>query len=143
MLGAAAAEVQAFGVVAWAGRHASMEPRRRMLLAQGAYYVATGLAPFASRTAFEAVTGRKREWWLVQTTGALVTAVGSGLVSAAVRDRVTAEVAVIAAGCAAGLATIDVVYVLRGRIAPVYLCDAAVEIAFVPAAVAAARAAGA
>jgi hypothetical protein len=116
-----------------------MEAERRVLLAQGSYYVATGVAPFISRAAFEAVTGGKREWWLVQTAGVLVTAVGAGLVSAAVRDRVTPEIAAIAAGCAAGLAAIEVVYSFRRRIAPTYLADAAVQLAFIPAAVAAAR----
>ena len=84
--------------------------------------------PFVSRSAFQAATGPKREWWLVQTVGALVTAVGVGLLlGAAIRDRVTPEIAGIASGCAAGLAGIDVVYVLRPRISPVYLGDAAVQ----------------
>jgi hypothetical protein len=101
---------------------------RKALLAQGAYYVGTGVAPFVSRRAFAAATGPKREWWLVETVGLLVTAVGGGLISAAARDRVTPELRAIAAGCAAGLAAIDIVYVARGRIAPSYLVDAAIEI---------------
>jgi hypothetical protein len=101
--------------------------RDRALVAQGAYYLATGVAPFASRRGFEAVTGPKREWWLVQTVGVLVTVVGGVLLSAAVRRRVTPEVEALAAGCAAGLAAVDVVYVARGRIAPSYLLDAAAQ----------------
>jgi hypothetical protein len=105
-------------------------PRTRtVLLCQGGYYVATGVAPFVSRRLFERITGRKREWWLVQTTGVLVTASGAGMVSAALGRRETPEVVGIAAGCAAGLAAIDVVYALRGRISPVYLLDGAVQIA--------------
>jgi hypothetical protein len=103
---------------------------RRVLAAQGAYYVATGLSGFVSRRAFEAVTGPKLEWWLVQTVGALITAVGGGLLAAARRDRPPPEVVGIGAGCAMGLATIDVVYVARGRIRPTYLLDAAAEAAF-------------
>jgi hypothetical protein len=106
-----------------------MDRRRRTLVAQGAYYALTGLVPFFSRDAFEAVTGPKREWWLVQTVGALVTAVGGGLLGAGVRDRATPELLGIAAGSAAGLAGIDIVYVLRRRISPVYLADAAVQLA--------------
>src|SRR5215207_3601886 len=98
-----------------------LERTRPVLAAQGAYYVATGVAPFVSRRGFEAVTGPKREWWLVETVGVLVTAVGAGLIAAAARDRVTPELVAIAAGCAGGLAAIDVVYVARGRIAPAYL----------------------
>jgi hypothetical protein len=45
---------------------------RKALLAQGAYYVATGVAPFLSRRAIEAVTGPKREWGLVETADAAV-----------------------------------------------------------------------
>jgi hypothetical protein len=116
-----------------------MKPTRTALLAHGGYYLATGVAPFVSRRAFEAVTGPKREWWLVETVGVLVAAVGTGLLGAAVRDRVTPELEIIATGCAAGLAGIDVVYVARRRIAPTYLIDAAIEIALIAAHVRARR----
>jgi hypothetical protein len=106
-----------------------MDRTRSALLAQGSYYVGTGVAPFVSRRAFEAITGPKREWWLVETVGLLVTAVGAGLIGAAARDRVTPEVELIASGCAAGLAAIDVVYAARRRIAPTYLADALVQLA--------------
>jgi hypothetical protein len=106
-----------------------MDRKRATLLAQGSYYVATGVAPFVSRRAFERVTGPKRDWWLVETVGVLVTAVGAGLLRAAAADRVTPEIELIAAGCAAGLAAIDLVHVARRRIAPTYLADAAVELA--------------
>ena len=106
---------------------------RRTMLAQGAYYLATGVAPFVSRRAFEAVTGRKREWWLVETVGVLVTAVGTGVLAAAARDRVTPEITAIAVGCAGGLAAIDVVYVARGRISPAYLADAAAQVGLLAA----------
>jgi hypothetical protein len=115
-----------------------MEPTERVIGALGAYYVATGVAPFVSRRAFEAVTGRKREWWLVQTVGGLVLPVGAAMLSAAARGRVTPEITALAAGCAASLTAIDVVYVARRRIAPTYLADAAVEIGAL-AALAAAR----
>ena len=39
----------------------------------------------------------------------------------------TQEVVAIAAGCAGGLAAIDLVYVARRRISPVYLVDAAIQ----------------
>src|SRR4051812_26261255 len=106
-----------------------MAQTRKVLIAQGVYYVATGVAPFVSRRAFEAVTGPKREWWLVETVGALVTAVGAGVLGAAIRDRLTPELVTVAAGCAAGLATIDIVYVARRRIGPIYLVDAGAEVA--------------
>jgi hypothetical protein len=103
------------------------EPRQ-VLLVQGGYYVLTGVAPFFSRRLFETVTGRKREWWLVKTTGILVTAIGAGLISGVVRERQTPELIGMAAGAAGGLAAIDIVYALRGRISPVYLADAVLQL---------------
>jgi hypothetical protein len=105
----------------------------RVLTCQGLYYVATGVAPFVSRRAFEAVTGPKREWWLVQTTGLLVTVVGGALLSAVRAERLTPEIRGIAAGAAASLAAIDVAYVARRRIAPSYLLDAGAQLALLAA----------
>lgn len=120
-----------------------MPPSRRTVLgALGAYYVTTGVVPFVSRRAFEAVTGPKREWWLVQTVGGVVTAVGGAMVSAAARDRVTPEITGLAAGSAVTLAGIDLYYVARGRIAPTYLADAAAQLAGLAALAAAAGAGG-
>jgi hypothetical protein len=99
-----------------------------VLLAQGGYYVATGLLPFISRRAFEALTGPKREWWLVQTVGALVTVIGGALIARGARGHPQPELLFVAAGSAAALAGIDIVYVAKGRIAPTYLADAAVEL---------------
>jgi len=110
-----------------------VEAVRKSLLAQGGYYIGTGVAPFISRRAFEAVTGPKKEWWLVETVGLLVTAVGAGVATAAARDRVTPEITIVAAGCAGGLAAIDIVYAARGRISPAYLADAAAQIALLAA----------
>src|SRR4051812_38746920 len=102
---------------------------RRVAAVQTAYYAVTGVWPLVHKPSFEIVTGPKRdgEWWLVETVGLLVTALGAGLGLAAATDRVTPELAVAAAGAAASLAAVDVVYVWKGRIAPTYLGDAAVE----------------
>jgi hypothetical protein len=105
-----------------------LEPARPVLLAQAGYYLATGLLPFVSRRTFEAVTGPKREWWLVQTVGALVTVIGVATASATARRRTTPETVAVAAGSAASLAAIDIVHVARRRIAPTYLIDAAIEL---------------
>jgi hypothetical protein len=102
---------------------------RRILLTQGSYYLATGIAPFLSRRLFERVTGPKTEWWLVQTVGGLVTSMGAAMVAGALRDEPPAEVVGMAAGAAGTLAAIDVVYVARRRIAPTYLLDAAAQLA--------------
>jgi hypothetical protein len=61
----------------------------------------------------------------------LVGVIGGVLLAAAVRQRVSPEIRALAVGTAAGLGTIDSVYAGIGRIAPIYLADAAVEAAFV------------
>lgn len=100
----------------------------RTLLVQGGYYVATGLLPFVSRRTFEALTGPKLEWWLVQTVGAVVAVAGGALVGGALRGEPSPELLGLAAGNAAALAAIDVVYVAKRRIAPTYLVDAGAQL---------------
>jgi hypothetical protein len=80
-----------------------------------------------SRRAFEGVTGPKREWWLVETVGALVTVIGAVLLGAARRSQIPPEARGLAAGSAAALAAIDVVYVAKQRIARTYLLDASAQ----------------
>ena len=111
----------------------SLVDERTALTVQGGYYVVTGVAPFVSRRAFEAVTGPKTEWWLVETVGAIVTAVGAALLSGARSGRITPELRGLAAGCAASLAAIDTIYVARRRIAPTYLLDAVAQLAVLAA----------
>jgi hypothetical protein len=107
------------------------EPGREELVRlarfQAAYYVATGVVPLVSMRAFEAVTGAKTDRWLVKTVGLLVAAIGSGLALASYRRQLSPEMALVAAGSAAALATVDMVYVAKGRISPVYLIDAVIE----------------
>jgi hypothetical protein len=101
--------------------------RRTLAAVQAAYYLPTAVTPFVSRSAFERVTGPKTEWWLVLTVSALVGAVGAAL-AVSVRGEPETETVVLGAGAAAGLGLIDLVYAARGRISPVYLLDAAVQL---------------
>lgn len=97
-------------------------------LAQGVYFLASGAWPWIHLESFERVTGPKHDHWLVKTVGALVAVVGGVLVDAAVRGRAADRaVALTAVGTAAALAAIDVNFVQKGRISPVYLADALVE----------------
>ena len=61
----------------------------------------------------------------------LVGVIGAVLGLAAWRRRLTPEIETLAVGSALGLAAIDVVYVARRRIRPVYLLDAAAELGLV------------
>ncbi len=106
-------------------------PAGSVAAVQAAYYAASGALPLLSRRAFEALTGRKREWWLVQTIALLLLVVSAVLASAARRERVTGEVACLGAGTAGAFAAIDVVHAGRGRIAPVYLVDALLQLGLI------------
>ena len=95
-------------------------------LLQGAYYAASGVWPIVSIRTFEAVTGPKREDWLVRTVGALVAVIG--LVTLRHRGSAVTE---LGAGSALALGAVDVIGVASGRLRPVYLLDALVEALFV------------
>lgn len=111
------------------------QPDGTRLLARlmGRFYLLTGVWPLLHIRSFEWVTGPKTDRWLVKTVGALVSATGLALLLAARRQRVPTDVAVLAMANAASLATIDVVYVAKKRIRPVYLLDAVVEVALLAA----------
>jgi hypothetical protein len=104
-----------------------------IIAAQGAYYVTTGLWPLVHMPSFVAVTGPKKELWLVRAVGSLIGVIGAGLVVAAARRKSTPEVAVIGMGSAAALTAVDVVYAGKRRISPVYLLDALAEVGIIAA----------
>jgi hypothetical protein len=94
---------------------------------QGGYYVATGIWPLLSMRTFEAITGPKVDKWLVKTVGVLVSVIGATLWVGGTRRQVAPELKLLAMGSAAGLTAIEIVYVARRRISPIYLLDAALE----------------
>jgi hypothetical protein len=104
-----------------------MTEHRRVALAQGIYFAGTGVWPLLHMPSFEAVTGPKVDKWLVRTVGVLVGLVGGVLISAAVRNRVTGEIAALGLGAAAGLGVIDIIHASTGRIPRTYFLDAAIE----------------
>ncbi len=64
--------------------------------------------------------------------GLLAAAIGATLIAAAVRGRTGfLEVIILAVGSALAFAGVDLWYGLDGRISPVYLGDAVVELGFV------------
>jgi hypothetical protein len=105
---------------------------RHVASVQAAFYVGTGVWPLLHRRSFERVTGPKTDFWLAQTVGLTVAAIGIGLGQAVSRERgVPPELRTIAAASAAGLALVDLSLVARGRISKIYLADAAAEVALV------------
>jgi hypothetical protein len=103
---------------------------RYALLGQGWVYVVTGLWPVIHLDSFEFVTGEKYDDFLVHTVGLLLFVVGAVLLLALRRGRLSAEVVATAAGTALALCLIDVVYFAVGRLPPIYLLDAVVELVF-------------
>jgi hypothetical protein len=103
----------------------------RLSLIQGAFYLTTGIWPLVSIRTFERVTGPKTDKWLVKTAGVLITAIGGALTLAGARRAVNDETRLLAVASAAALTAIDITYVAKKRIAPVYLLDAGVELALI------------
>ena len=95
---------------------------------QGWFYLLTGLWAVVDINSFQRVTGPKLDLWLVKTVGVLVIVIGASLLAAARERRYGTPILVLAVGSALGLAGIDLIYALGGRISPIYLLDAAAEI---------------
>ena len=101
-----------------------------MAAAQGFYYVVSGAWPLVHMGSFQKVTGRKTDLWLVKTVGLLLVAIGGGLILAALNRQFVPALVFMAMGSAAALLLIELVYVSRRVISPIYLGDAAVELGF-------------
>jgi hypothetical protein len=110
--------------------------RHCLLWLQGGYFFVTGIWPLLSIRPFQAVTGpktdhlptgREADHWLVMTVGVLITAIGLSLLHAAKTKATEYSIVVLAIVAAIGLLAIDVIYVARRVIAPIYLVDACAE----------------
>lgn len=114
-----------------ASRHALPKVLKLLLFGQSLVFLGTGLWPLFHMRSFQAVTGPKVDDWLVNTVGVVVTVIGAVLAVAGLRRRVGLETGLLGAGAAAGLASIDVYYVRKRRISPIYLLDAVLESVFI------------
>jgi hypothetical protein len=104
-----------------------MQVAQKILLAQAAYYVITGVWPLVSIRTFMMVTGPKHDLWLVKAVGLLITAVGLSIgIQAAWFDTKPALVLAISSALALGF--VDIWYSLRGVISKVYLVDGVIQI---------------
>jgi hypothetical protein len=103
-------------------RRFDADPLRLLAL----YYLVTGIWPIVHLRSFYAVTGRKREGWLVQTFGALIA--GTGAVLAQKRTGAGRDVQErVAVGAGVALIASELIFVARRRISPIYLADAVLE----------------
>jgi hypothetical protein len=95
-------------------------------VAQGVYYLATGLWAVVHYRSFSRVTGPKTDVWLVKTTGLILA--GIGLVLLLFYE--TEAAALLGLLIALTLAGADTFYSIRGTISKIYMADAAVELGF-------------
>jgi energy-converting hydrogenase Eha subunit E len=97
-------------------------------LVQGIYFLVTGVWPLFSMRTFLAITGPKTDLWLVKTVGLILAVIGTVLIYAQRTGAVNPPIVFLATGAAASLVLVDVIYVIKKVISPVYLGDAFVEI---------------
>jgi hypothetical protein len=102
---------------------------RIVLGGQAVYYMLTGIWPLLDLTTFQAVTGPKTDLWLVQMVGALAVAIGMALGVAVRANRRSPEILTLSVTSAIAFTAVDLLY--AWRLSPVYLADAAVEIAII------------
>jgi hypothetical protein len=94
---------------------------------QSAYFLLTGIWPIVHMRSFLKITGPKHDLWLVKAVGLLIAVIGVVLAVAAWRHAISLEIMLLAVSSAAGLMAVDIVYVVKGVIAKIYLADAVAE----------------
>lgn len=80
---------------------------------------------------FEAITGKKRERWLVQMVGLLAASIGVSLWLGSLTEEIPPASLALSCTSALAFAGIDITYASSRRISPIYLADAAVELLLV------------
>jgi hypothetical protein len=111
-------------------RAAARGRRGALPLAHGLFMSAAGLWPLLHLRSFEAVTGPKRDKWLVRSVGAVLTSIGAALVADGLHGGRSDAIRVLGIGSAVALGGADVVYTAKGCLSKVYLLDAAVQAGF-------------
>lgn len=101
-----------------------------LILGQCAYTLITAIWPLVHIKSFMAVTGPKRDVWLVKTVGALLIPIATCLVTVLLLGTDYRPAIVLGALAALAFIIIDVYYVSKKVIARIYLADAAVEFVF-------------
>jgi hypothetical protein len=96
---------------------------------QGGFYALTGIWPVLHIESFLRVTGPKHDLWLVEAFGLVLFTVGAVLIHAAWRRQVEPSLAMLGLALALTLLAVDVMFVMREVISPVYLADGLAELA--------------
>jgi hypothetical protein len=108
----------------------SRRPESPVPFVQGTYYLLIGLWPVLAIDSLLSGSVAGAEPWQLRAFGVAVALVGAAMLAAARRsDR--CEMLRLGVAVALGLAAADVILVLNGTAPPIYLADAAVQVAFV------------
>ena len=99
-------------------------------LAQGLYYLLSGLWLMLGSSSYQKVTGYQGDAWLVDAVGVLLLMIGGTFCLAAYRRQGSPEVLFLAFGTALGLTMIDILLIYRG-LSIFYLIDAAIQVMLV------------
>ena len=100
---------------------------RKVALAQGMFYVTTGLWPLIHMGSFERVLGSKHDHWLVRTVSSLLIANGVAQMATEATPVGVAAARRFGLGTAVSLTFIDLRYSIPGRISRMYLVDVLIE----------------
>ena len=103
---------------------------RVLAFVQGGFFFISGAWPLVHLRSFLFVTGPKTDTWLVQTVGALLAVFGISLLLVSRRPKIEWEWRFLGVAVPLVLATVDVIFVVREVIPPIYLADASVELLF-------------
>ncbi len=74
------------------------------------------------------ITGPKTDLWLVKTIGLILAVIGVVLIYAEATATINTPVILLAIGSAFSLALVEVIYVIKRVISPIYLADAVAEL---------------
>lgn len=100
-----------------------------LLTILGTYYVITGVWPLISIRTFMMVTGPKTDLWLVKMVGLLAAASGTVYLFAVyLQGELSIPLMLLIVLNALAFIIIDIYYVIRQVISPIYLMDAVFQI---------------
>ena len=98
--------------------------KKTVIKLQGVYFVVTGIWPVLHIDSFMAVTGEKTDIWLVHMVGLLAVTIGISLLF-------KPKSLLLPICSAISFAAIDLIYVLKDVISPIYLVDFVLQSVFI------------
>jgi len=102
-----------------------------VFLAQGIYFIVTGIWPLLNMASFITATGPKQDTWLVEMVGLLSASIGLTFIVSSLRKHPLPVLLGYAA--AISFLVMDINYVSTDQISRIYLIDAIIQAAFIAA----------